>query len=114
MDLTLLFNICLYSEFENLPNPAWGSNMMMLTESDNEILIDEDEEGECLKQVVVHSTNAQHEKSGIVMGTAQGILDKVTGVLRKISTGTKNSSDGETRNVSRNESQRRYNQNTDS
>jgi len=74
----------------------------MLTESDEEILLEDDEEDDCLKQVVVHKGETSK------LGTAQGILDKVSGVLRKISTGTKNSNDAGSRKVSRNETEERY------
>ena len=75
----------------------------MLTESDEEILIDDDEENDCLNQVVIHP-----KSDGIKGGTAQGLLDKVSDVLRKISTGSKTSNEAGSRKVSRNESERRY------
>jgi hypothetical protein len=69
-----------------------------LSESDEEVLIG-DEETDTLEQVIVHGETSRPPTT---------IMEKVSGAIRKISSGSKTPSEGPSRKVSRNESFRRY------
>lgn len=84
--------------FDDLPPWDLGA----LSESDEEVLIEEGDETDNLQQVVVHG-------EGTKASSNTTIMEKVSGAIRKISSGSRTSTDGggPSRKISRSESSRR-------
>lgn len=87
--------------------PAW--DLGALSESDEEVLIGEDDETDNLRQVVIHGGGVPAGEEGMKPCSSASIMEKVSGAIRKISSGSRTPpvAEGPSRKVSRNESFRR-------